>query len=306
MQTVFSGEYNHGKSSSAMITARWDTLYTKELLKIYDPEKYEKALKHLNFSIKNSVIISPNDPASKFINRPQLFRPYVVDEGILFATTQEASEKKTADLRDDIAQNRKTSPSMYWCYPNIFKMPSILLEQMMIVIHKSHVNSGIMIAPSTVIQLKEKFDKKRIERYARKPRYFVRSMKWHSGFVFYPHFGRVKGATWQRYLDKYDKYKIVRDATEGGKKESTKIKFFKQLDGLISKGTIKIEAKQDIAKYIEVALQKDKKSKYADPNLSNILANEYSDWKIDQAANQLLNSLTKATANNLKFNIESE
>ena len=151
IQAAVSGEYNHGKSTTAMLLTRWDTTYTRELLKYYEDSRYEEACRHLHFNIDKSVIISPKDPASKYITKPQLFRPYEVDEGYLWSTTQEASEKKTTILRDKMMQNRKLSPSNYWVYPNIFKMPGIILENMMEVIHKTSISQGIMLAPSTVI-----------------------------------------------------------------------------------------------------------------------------------------------------------
>jgi len=53
-----SGEYNHGKSTTAMLLTRWDTVYTRELLKYYKDARYDEAIKHLHFSIRDSVIIS--------------------------------------------------------------------------------------------------------------------------------------------------------------------------------------------------------------------------------------------------------
>lgn len=302
IQCTVNGEYNHGKSTTAMLLTKWDTIYTRDLLKYYNDPRYDEAIDHLHFSIKNSVIISPKDPASKFIPHPQFMRPYEIDEGYLWATTQEASEKKTTKLRDAIAQNRKLAPSMYWVYPNIFKIPGIILENMMEVIQKTSVGHGIMLAPSTVIQLKEKFDKKRIERYARKPRFFSRSMKWHSGFVFYPNFPRMKGKTWEKYLKKYAKYKIINEFEE--KKPATKrMAFFEELDKFIEKGTIIVDSKADIAKYIQLALANGNLGSYASKNLPEMLATEYSDWKLEKVSDKLLKSLTAA---NFKLKLTKE
>ena len=91
----------------------WDTVYTRQLLALYKPDIYEKVKDHLVASIKDSVIISPRDPASKYVESPQMYRPYEIDEGYLFATTQEASSNKVKRLRDLMMQNRKLSPSFY-------------------------------------------------------------------------------------------------------------------------------------------------------------------------------------------------
>jgi hypothetical protein len=290
IQTVISGEYNHGKSTTGILLTRWDTIYTRDLLKHYEDPRYEKAVKHLHFNVKHSIIISPKDPASKYISNPQFLRPYEIDEGYLWATTQESSEKKTTKLRDNITQNRKMSASMYWIYPNIFKMPSMLLELMMEAIHKTSPQQGIMLAPSTVIQIKEKFDKEKIEKYAKKPKFFARSMKWHSAFIFYPHFPRLKGAAWENYLRKYEQYKITDKPEE--KTESTKVKFFKQLDELIGKNVITVSSKLDLISYIKEAIQTSGKH-YASDAVPTLLANEYMEWKTDEMSQKLLDSLTK-------------
>jgi len=295
IQAVISGEYNHGKSTTAMLLTRWDTVYTRELLKYYKDARYDEAIKHLHFSIRDSVIISPKDPASKFIKKPQLLRAYEIDEGYLWSTTQEAAEKKTKELRDSVMQNRKLSPSMYWVYPNLFKMPGILLENMMEVIHKTQVSRGIMLCPSTVIQIKEKFDKDRVERYARKPNYFARSMKWHSAFVFYPNFPKMKGKVWEKYKIKYKKYTILND-DEVSNKVNVKLKFFEKLDDIINKGVIKVENKTDITKYINIAMQKQNKGKFTNL-VPEILATEYTNWKIEKASKTLLKDLTEKTFN---------
>ena len=291
IQAVISGEYNHGKSTTGILLAKWDTIYTRELLRYFEDPRYETLQKHLHFSIKNTVIISPKDPASKYITNPQPFRPYEIDEGYLWATTQEASEKKTTKLRDAITQNRKLAPSMYWIYPNIFKMPSIILENMMEIIHKTHVAHGIMISPSTVIQIKEKFDKAKIEKYAKKPRYFTRSMKWHSGFIFYPNFPRMKGIAWDKYLAKYEKYKIINETDDDKKKNTPKLQFFEQLDKLITKDVIRVESKNDIAKFIQNAMERESPNKHISNTVSELLANEYSEWKIEKASISLLKNL---------------
>lgn len=302
IQAAVSGEYNHGKSTTAMLLTKWDTMYTRDLLKYYEDPRYDLAIKHLHFNVNHSIIISPKDPAHKYIAHPQLLRPYEIDEGYLWSTTQEASEKKTTTLRDQIMQNRKLSPSMYWVYPNIFKMPGIILENMMEVIHKTSTSSGIMLAPSTVIQIKEKFDKAKIEKYAKKPRFFSKSMKWHSAFIFYPHFPRLKGKTWDRYLQKYEKYKVINEEKE--KTENSKIKFFGQLDSLIEKNVISINSKVDVAEYIKQALQQGSSKHYVSDSIPTLLANEYIEWKTDKISKQLVENLTKASFKKLHLSGE--
>jgi hypothetical protein len=299
MQAAVSGEYNHGKSTTAMLLTKWDTIYTRDLLKHFKDPRYDQAIKHLHFNISNSIIISPKDPASKYINQPQLLRPYEIDEGYLWATTQEASEKKTTVLRDHIMQNRKMSPSMYWVYPNIFKMPGIIFENMMEVIHKTSVNQGILLAPSTVIQIKEKFDKVKIEKYAKKPRFFTRSMRWHSAFIFYPHFPRLKGKSWEKYLLKYDKYKII---TQDNQKENdAKTQFFDQLDKLVMKGVIKVENKADLTNYIKNILEQSE-GHYISDSMPQLLTSEYLSWKTEKLSSRLLQSINKI---NLKINTDN-
>lgn len=300
IQAVVSGEYNHGKSTTALLLTKWDTIYTRELLKHYEDPRYEEAVKHLKFSITNSVIISPKDPNSRRITTPQLLRPYEVDEGYLFTTSQEAAEKKTTRLRDRIAQNRKLAPSMYWVYPNIFKMPSIMLENMLEVIHKTSVGHGIMLAPSTVIQLKEKFDKQRIERYAKNPRYFSRAMRWHSAFVFWPHFPRMRGQAWNKYLAKYERYKMTEEE-QTKKTESTKHKFFKKLDVLIERNIIRVESKDDVEKYIGMVLERESPGKHISASLPRLLASEYGDWKLERSSETLLRSLEDINLQSLKL-----
>ncbi len=300
IQAVVSGEYNHGKSTTAMLLTKWDTIYTRQLLEHYKDPRYERAIPNLKWSIKESTVISPKDPSSKYIMHPQFMRPYEIDEGYLFATTQEATEKKTTQLRDAMAQNRKLSPSMYWVYPNIFKMPSIMMENMMEIIHKSSMGHGIMIAPSTVIQIKEKFDKQKIEKYAKKPKYFMRSMRWHSGFIFYPNFPKMKGAAWDKYLKKYDKYKINVEE-EKKKTEGQRSQFYMQIDKLIDKNIIHVESKADIEKFIRDQLIKESGGKHISDNLPNLLASEYTEWKLEKTSGGLLKRLAEM---NLRMKID--
>ena len=288
---VVSGEFNHGKSTAGILLAMWDTRFTRLLLRKYRPKEFEKL--KLQFTVKDSIIISDKDPASKAIREPVPWNSYEIDEGYLWATTQQATTKKTEKLRDLIAQNRKLHPSMYWVYPNIFKMPGIMLESMMSLLHKDRVQQGILLTPSTSIQIKEKFDKKKIEKYAQKPKFFSTNMKWHSSFIFYPHTPMLRGKLWDKYLEKYDKYKVTQDDKEGIK-QSNKEAFFAGIDKLLEKRVIETHSKGDLQGFIEQILLKDPESAKSAPMLSELLASEYTEWRVEKATKSLsskLNSL---------------
>ena len=302
IQAIISGEYNHGKSTTALVLMHWDTVYTRQLLALYKPDIYEKVKDHLVASIKDSVIISPRDPASKYVESPQMYRPYEIDEGYLFATTQEASSNKVKRLRDLMMQNRKLSPSFYHVYPNIFKMPTILLEQMMEVIHKINVMQGIVLVPSTVIQLKAKFNEDRIAKYAKYPKYFPDLMTYHPAYIVTANFPRLKGKTWERYLAKYEKYKITAN-TEKQKAESFKQLLFEKLNDAISRSVIKVETKSDITKYIQNVLEQ--RGDYS-PDLSGMLADEFNEWRIEKASKELAKELEKHTINFSKLLSDAE
>ena len=293
IQAIVSGEYNHGKSTTALLLMRWDTIYTRQLLALYKPEIYEEVNKHMKASIKNSTIISPLDPASKYIEKPQKYRPYEIDEGYLFATTQEANSNKVKQMRDWMMQNRKLSPSFYHVYPNIFKMPTILLEQMMEIIHKINVREGIVLVPSTVIQLKAKFDEDRIAKYARYPKYFPLLMKYHSAYIFTAIFPKLKGIAWEKYLAKYEKYKVINGAKEH-EQRSFKQMLFEKLNDVISRSVIRIESKSDITKYIRNVLEQT--GDYS-PDMPNILTDEFNEWRIEQTSKSLAKELEKHNAN---------
>jgi len=302
IQAIISGEYNHGKSTTALVLMHWDTVYTRQLLALYKPDIYEKVKDHLVASIKDSVIISPRDPASKYVESPQMYRPYEIDEGYLFATTQEASSNKVKRLRDLMMQNRKLSPSFYHVYPNIFKMPTILLEQMMEVIHKINVMQGIVLVPSTVIQLKAKFNEDRIAKYAKYPKYFPDLMTYHPAYITTANFPRLKGKIWERYLAKYEKYKITAN-TEKQKAESFKQLLFEKLNDAISRNVIKVETKSDITKYIQNVLEQ--KGDYS-PDLPGMLADEFNEWRIEKASKELAKELEKHTINFSKLLSDTE
>ncbi|MGC9132347.1 MAG: hypothetical protein ACP5HJ_01720 [Candidatus Micrarchaeia archaeon] len=297
IQTIVSGEFNHGKSTTAILLMKYDTIYTRELLKKYKPEVYDLAKKHLVVSSKTSIIVSPEDPASKYIFQPQLYRPYEIDEGYLWATTQEASEKKTKQIREWILKNRKKCPSFYWVYPNMFKVPGILLELMMEVIHKVSLRTGVLLIPSTVIQIKEKFAKEKIEKYAKKPRLFTKIIRYHPSFIYYPKFPKLKGQLWENYLKKYEKYAIAVGETE--KKKDPKEELFAYFDNLVEKRIIEVKTKDDIKEFMKTLLESN--NKY-DENLLNTLVNEYYEYRLKNTSERLLKNLKSGL---LKLNIDN-
>ena len=242
VQCVVSGEFSQGKSSTAIAIARWEQIYIRRLLKILMPEEYERIGKeNLRFSVESSIIISPKDPASKYLTSPKWWKSYVVDEGYLFATTAEATTNKTKRIREHIAQNRKMHPSMYWVYPNIFKMPGLMLELMDELVHKEQVGLADVIIPARVIQLKEKFDKDRIARYAKRPKYFSSLIRHHPSFIAKVRTPRLKGKLWELYLKKYEKYKMI-DEEETDVKANVQDKFFRSIEILMEKAVVEVHS----------------------------------------------------------------
>ncbi len=129
IQHEITGEYGAGKTTTAWTYARWDNIYTRILLYAYRPEEYEKYGETLHFSIKRDMIISPQDPAAKYIyGKAVPWVSRVVDEAEDFASTATATTKETTRLKRAIGHNRKRHPSTYWIWPNIFKTPSTILE----------------------------------------------------------------------------------------------------------------------------------------------------------------------------------
>ena len=293
VQAVVSGEFSQGKSSTAITIARWDQIYTRRLLKIHRPEEYLRVGKeNLRFSVENNIIISPKDPAYKFIAHPKEWNSYVIDEGYLVATTSEATTNKTKKIRDNIAQNRKVHPSMYWVYPNIFKMPSNLLELMDELIHKEKVNLADVIIPARVIQLKEKFDKIRIERYAKRPKLFAGSIRHHPSFVAKIHTPKIKGRLWDLYLAKYKKYKVTDDEPEV--KDSVQNTLFKKIESLISRNVITIRSQEDLKNMIYTLVSKSQKNPSIAQSLSDVFTNRYIEWQEEKMAKELSESLSKS------------
>ena len=293
VQCVVSGEFSQGKSSTAIAFARWDQIYTRRLLKIHRPEEYEKIGKeNLRFSVEHNIIISPRDPAFKYIAHPKAWNSYVIDEGYLVATTSEATTNKTKRIRENIAQNRKTHPSMYWIYPNIFKMPSLLLELMDELVHKEKINLADVIIPARVIQLKEKFDKERIARYAKRPKLFAGAIRHHPSFVAKIHTPKVKGRLWDLYLAKYDKYKITDEEPEI--KDNVQNTLFKRIESLITKNVVQIHSHDDLRRMIFTLVSKSQKNEAVAQSLTDVFTDGYVKWEEEKVAKQLTESLTKS------------
>lgn len=318
VQCVFSGEFSQGKTSSGWLTAKYDKIYTKRLFETYLTGEYQgvklKPLEHevdlstLRFTVRDNIIISPKDPASINLKKPKKFGTYLIDEGMLFATTSEANMRSTRNLRKSIAGNRKMNPSMYWMYPNIFKMPTALLEMMDIWVHKENVKVGDVIIPSRVIQIKEKFDKARVEKYARYPRIFPHLIKHHPSFIAKIKFARVKGPKWEAYLRKYEKYKWVDD--EDLIKEDSKITFFKKLEGILSKDIASVKSAKDkqevVYRLIYNAMIKNKKNPTSANQAAASLTDKYIQWEEEGYTSELTKTISTSMLENIDLELDTE
>jgi len=303
IQAVVAGEFSQGKSTTAMKLGKWDQIFTRRLLKIYRPTEYNK--EKMRFELDTSVIISPKDPASKYLKNPEPWRVYVIDEGYLFATSSTAATRATKRIRDNIAQNRKQHPSNYWIYPNIFKMPSLLLEMMDVYIQKENVAVGDIIIPYRVMQMKEKFNKEKLEKYARYPKFFTKLIRHHSGFIAKVRFPKIKTTSpfWQRYLAKYEKYKITDEGEDA--KAKTKEVFFVQVNKLIDKGVVTVETKADVSRLMfQLVKKKTKQSDASARIMSNTLADEYMNWKEESITNELTSEISNSILSDIKPELE--
>ncbi len=121
-------------------------------------------------------------------------------------------------------------------------------------------------------------------------------------FIATANFPRLKGKTWERYLAKYEKYKITAN-TEKQKAESFKQLLFEKLNDAISRSVIKVETKSDITKYIQNVLEQ--KGDYS-PDLPGMLADEFNEWRIEKASKELANELEKHTINFSKLLSDAE
>lgn len=299
IQCVIIGDFGQGKSTSATLLTKLDTKYTRELLKRDNWNEFLKYGDRIHFTLDNHVIISPKDPASKFLTEPKKYNAYEVDEGYLFATTSEATTRATKKFINDIAQNRKLRPSIYYIYPNLFKMPTHVLELMNEVMLKIYVNKGVLLVPTRMIQLAEKFDRALIEKYAKKPNSFEGSIKYHPNFITTlttPNWGENFH---QRYLEKYKKYEI-KDSDEAGGSTSKVEKLFEGISKMQKNRTVEIRTKADIKALLQNALAP-KMGKNAADSTSSLLAEEYMNWTEEKAVNLLSKNLQGGLAHNLDF-----
>ena len=302
IQFIISGEFGQGKSTTAIILAKWDQIYTRTLLKKKRPELYQAiGDKNLRFSLEDNVIISPKDPASKAIANPKPWNSYVIDEGFLFVTSQEATTSIARKIRDNITQNRKKQPSMYWIYPNIFKMPSLILELMDGVLHKEKVDLGDVLIPSRVIQLKEKFDKERLMRYAKYPKRFSQFIRFHPSFVAKVKTRKVTGPTWKLYEQKYEKYKVTEEELP---RANSQTKLFTRVEDLLNKNVIKLGSQKDLITLFYNLLKKKNANENMAQSLSGILADKFIDWQENKVASELTDSLSQSILGNAAESID--
>lgn len=313
IQCVFSGEYGQGKTSSAMITAKWETKYVKILLKWYEKMGILDNFEHLknadwrkiHFGVQNNIIISPEDPASKYIYSPLKLNSYLIDDGYFFTSTGEANTTATRKITKSITGNRKMNPSMYWVFPNIFKIPTAILETMDVWIHKETLKTADVIIPSRVIQLKEKFAKERVERYARYPKAFKHLIRLHPSFISKVRYPAVKGESWIIYNNKYEKYKW-KDTDNIKERDNPRITFFKQLEKVLNKEirvTTTAKAREElIHTLIENALKKKSNNTIQATQVAHTFTEEYIKWEEEKLASQL----TKELSNSLLENTEVE
>lgn len=298
IQCVVIGDVGQGKSTTATMLGIYDTRYTRELLKIENWREYLKYGDKIHFNLVNHVIISPNDPAKKFFDAPKPYNSYETDEGYLWATTSEANTRATKHFIENIIQNRKHHPSFYHVYQNLFKMPNRVLELMNEVLLKLYVNKGALLVPTRMIQIAEKFDRARLERYAKHPNTFENSIKYHPAFV-----SMLKTPKWtdkfhERYLQKYEKYKM--SEKEEVEKINAEERLFRSLDNISKQRTIEMNSKADV-KSILVTLFKDKLGEHGAETMGGLLAERYISWKENQAIGFLSGRLSDALAKKIKI-----
>lgn len=305
IQHEITGEYGAGKTTTAWTYARWDNIYTRILLYAYRPEEYEKYGETLHFSIKRDMIISPQDPAAKYIyGKAVPWVSRVVDEAEDFASTATATTKETTRLKRAIGHNRKRHPSTYWIWPNIFKTPSTILETMDGWTHKEDEKKGDILHPPRVIQMKDKFDRKSVEKWAKTPIFFPSLIKRHSGFVMKAKFPRIRedGKRWQLYLDKYEKYTMNKE--ELATKVSMRDRLFEQLDNALKKKVLNTSTKEKKGELIRALLTKalGAKAETAQGVASvNDLAQEFFEWSDERVAEDILSHLNKRLLDNIKI-----
>lgn len=302
IQCVVIGDVGQGKSTTATKLSMYDTKFTRALLKIEKPKEFLKYGDKIHFNLLNHVIISPKDPASKFVKNPKPYNSYESDEGYLWATTSDANTRGTKEFIESIIQNRKMHPSFYHVYQNLFKMPSRVLELMNEVLMKIYVNKGALLIPTRMVQLAEKFDRATIEKYAKNPRTFEKRIKYHAAFV-----SMIKTPNWsdkfhEKYLEKYQKYKIS-ETNDEKKKTDVETQLFNSVDKLVAQKVIEVKSKADIQQLLKNSLASSKKLTQGTlDQMSTLLTERYISYKENQAMNILSGQFQSALAGKLKFN----
>lgn len=313
IQCAISGEYGQGKSSAAIVLAKWETRYLKALMKWYDKmgmkfEMYSHDYSNVHFGVEKNIIISPDDPASKYIYAPESLNSYIIDDGYFFTTTGEANTVQTRKIQKAITGNRKKNISAYWIFPNVFKMPTAILEVMDIWIHKENLQVGDVIIPSRVIQLKEKFAKDKIEKYAKHPKAFKNLIKFHPSFISKIKFPKIKGKNWEKYNLKYDKYKPTEENTK--EKINARIEFFQQLEKVLEKNiriTTTAKAREELINGLVLnALKKKSKNEAQAKQIAASFTDQFIKWQEDKLAGQLTKELSNSLLSSTELEISEE
>lgn len=319
IQCVVSGEFGQGKTSTAISMARWDALFTKRLIKWYEKmgKLKDKDFDHLKdvdsnkvqFRVDDNIVISPEDPTSKFLYSPKRLQPYVIDDGYFFTSTREANTTATGNIVKSITGNRKQNPSMYWIFPNIFKIPTAILETMDIWIHKESLRKGDILIPSRVIQLKEKFAREKVEKYARYPKAFGNLIRLHPSFITKAKFPKVKGRGWKKYLDKYEKYKW-KDESQQKEKTNARMDFFRQLEKVLEKNirvTSTAKAREELIHTLIVNAMKKKSSNVAQINqIADSFTDQFIKWQEDKLAGQLTKDISDSMVSNVQIEMKDD
>ncbi len=273
-----SGALGNGKSTTAMILAKYDTIYTRSLLKLYKPEVDTKKI---NFGLQH-IIINQSDPDSKAIYSPEEWNSYVVDEGEEFFVAAEASSARFRKIRASILRNRKKHPSFYWVFPDMFNMPLRALALFDVWFMKVDVDFADILVPSRVVTLADKFDRQYIQKIAKWTDKFRRYIRYHSAFVEGMRTPKIdeNSLFWKRYMDKYFSYAAIENEE---RIVNAKDRLFNELKDKIDKGVFIVNSKEDIRKIINSNL------KNANSAILDSITEEFWGWWKEEASKDLYN-----------------
>ena len=271
-----SGALGNGKSTTAMILAKYDTIYTRSLLKIYRPEVDTSKIR---FGIHH-IIINQADPDSKAIYSPEEWNSYVVDEGEEFFVAAEASSARFRKIRASILRNRKKHPSFYWVFPDMFNMPLRALALFDVWFMKVDVDFADILIPSRVITLADKFDRQYIQKIAKWADKFRKYIRYHSAFVEGMRTPKIdeNSPFWKNYIKKYFTYATIENEERF---VNAKDKFFNELKDKIDKGIFIVNSKEDIRKIIEANL------KNANQTVVDSITDEFWEWWKEESSKDL-------------------